>query len=86
MIFLISKILNFYLSADDTNIYYENEYLAPMEKIINLESKKLSMWLKINRLSLNIGKTNFVIFHPFNKPLKYRITLKIEESYYGEKL
>ena len=46
----ISKILNFYLFADDTNIYYENENLAQMEKIINLELKKLSMWLKINRL------------------------------------
>ena len=81
----ISKILNFYLFADDTNIYYENENLAQMEKIINLELKKLSMWLKINRLSLNIGKTNFIIFHPFNKPLKYRITLKIERKAIMEK-
>ena len=81
----ISKILNFYLFADDTNIYYENENLAQMEKIINLELKKLSMWLKINRLSLNIGKTNFVIFHPFNKPLKYRITLKIDRKAIMEK-
>ena len=81
----ISKILNFYLFADDTNIYYENENLAQMEKIINLELKKLSMWLKINRLSLNIGKTNVVIFHPFNKPLKYRITLKIDRKAIMEK-
>ena len=64
----ISKILNIYLFADNTNIYYENENL---EKIINLELKKISMWLKINRLSLNIDKTNIVVFHPFNKPLKY---------------
>ena len=67
----ISKILNFYLFADDTNIYCDNENLAQMEKIINLELKKLSMWFKINRLSLNIGKPNFVVFHPFHKPLKY---------------
>ena len=31
----------------------------------------------MNRLSLNIDKTNFVIFHPFNKPLKYNVTIKI---------
>ena len=38
MIYL--KILNVYLFADNINIYYENENLAQMEKIINLELKK----------------------------------------------
>ena len=46
----ISKILNFYLFADDTNSYYENDSLEEMEKIINIELKKLSLWLRINRL------------------------------------
>ena len=32
-------------------------------------------WLNVNRLSLKISKTNFVIFHPFNKPMKNYITL-----------
>ena len=76
----ISKIIKFYLIADDTNIYYENENLAQMEKIINLELKKLSMWLKIDRLFLNIGKVNFVVFHPFDKHLEYRIALKIDRK------
>ena len=51
-----------------------------MEKIINLELKKLSMWLKIDRLFLSIGKTNFVVFHPFDKHLEYRIALKIDRK------
>ena len=29
----------------------------------------------MNRLSLNVKKTNFVLFHPSNKPLKQNITL-----------
>ena len=33
----ISKILNFYLFADDTNIYYENDSMEEMEKMINAE-------------------------------------------------
>ena len=36
----ISKILNFYLFADDTNIYYENDSLEVMEKVINAELKE----------------------------------------------
>ena len=37
--------------ADDTNIYYENDSLEEMEKI---ELKKLSLWLRTNRLSLQV--------------------------------
>ena len=64
----ISRVLNLYLFADDTNIYYESKSLIDLERMINKELRKLYLWLNINRLSLNIDKTNFVIFHPFNKP------------------
>ena len=36
---------------------------------MNKELEKLYDWLCINRLSLNVSKTNFVIFHAPNKPL-----------------
>ena len=69
----ISKILNFYLFADDTNIYFEAETPEKLER-------ELHTWLIVNRLSLNIDKTNFVVFHPYNKPLKHNITLKIHKK------
>ena len=70
----ISEVLQFYLFADDTNIYYETESIDKLEKIINKELKKLYTWLIVNRLSLNIKKTNFLVFHPYNKPVNKRIT------------
>ena len=81
----ISNILQFYLFADDTNIYYEAENLDILESVINKELKKLHTWLIVNRLSLNIDKTNFVIFHPYNKPLIKKITLKIYKKAISEK-
>ena len=33
-----------------------------LQKVVNKELKKVKMWLDVNKLSLNIGKTNFVIF------------------------
>ena len=53
-----------------------------MESLENLEyrlikNKEVNLRLNVNRLSFNIEKTNFVIFHPFGKPLKYNITKKI---------
>ena len=40
---------------------------------------KLYEWLCINRLSLNISKTNFVIFHAKNKP-KSPVTVLINNK------
>ena len=65
----ISQKLKFFLFADDTNILYKSNNLATLQSAVNNELKKLSLWLNANRLSLNISKTNFVIFAAKNKPL-----------------
>ena len=69
----ISEKLSF-LFADDTNIYYESDNLQELEKTVNGELKKLCLWLNINRLALNVGKTNFVIFRA-NKKLTHNVNL-----------
>ena len=79
----ILEVLHFYLFADDTNIYYEAETIKKLETI-NKELKKLDTWLIVNRLALNIAKTNFLVFHPYNKPIKQRITLKIHKKAISE--
>ena len=79
----ISEVLQFYLFADDTNIYCEAESMKNLETV-NKELRKLDTWLIINRLSLNIAKTNFLIFHPYNKPINQRITLKINKKAISE--
>ncbi len=80
----VSNILRFYLFADDTNLYYESKNLKQLEKVVNKEMNKIFQWLCSNRLALNISKTNFVIFHPYNKPLKEVITLKINKKAIAE--
>ena len=49
--------------------FYQSNDLASLQSVVNKEIKKLSIWLNANRLSLNISKTNFVIFAAKNKPL-----------------
>ena len=75
----ISNKLKFFLFADDTNIYYESKELKKLEKIMNTEMEKLHEWLCLNRLSLNITKTNFVIFHAINKPKLHVVTILINK-------
>ena len=67
---------------DDTNIYYEAESMNKLETVINKELRKLHTWLIVNRLSLHIAKTNFLIFHSYNKPINQIITLKIHTRRY----
>ena len=75
----ISSKLKIFLFADDTNIYLDSHDPKTLEKEMNKELSKLYDWLGINRLSLNITKTNFVLFHSINKPKSY-ITIKINKK------
>ena len=86
-ILMIYQILvkSFYLFADKTNIYYESNSLSELERTVNKELRKLYLWLNVNRLSLNLDKTNFIIFHPFNKPSKQNVTIKIYKKALVEK-
>ena len=48
---------------------------------MNRELKKVKKWLDANKLSLNIAKANFVIFHSKHKNLNELIRVK-----FGSKL
>ena len=76
----ISDTLQFFLFADDTNLYYESDDLVELEKNMNRELKKLSLWLNANRLALNISKTNFIIFRGYRKPCDYNVTLLLNRK------
>ena len=83
----ISKALNFYLFADNTdntNIHYESETLQDLQKMINKELHKLHFWLNVTHLSFNLDKTKYIIFHPYNKPVKHCI-VKINKKAINEK-
>ena len=55
-------MLKFILFADDTNLFYKNKCQDTLIDIVNAELKKLSLWFKINKMSLNIDKTNYIFF------------------------
>jgi hypothetical protein len=45
--------------ADDTSIFIQGNNIHEMEIAMNSEIKRLSIWLKINKLSLNIKKNSY---------------------------
>ena len=66
-----------YHFADDTNLVFSNKDPSKIQRVANSELAILYDWLCANRLSLNVGKTEFTIFRPPSVPLANRITLTL---------
>src|SRR5688572_30251381 len=48
--------------ADDTNVFLSNKSIEVLVNTMNAELKLVGEWFKVNKLSLNLAKTNFILF------------------------
>ena len=84
-----SKIHHF---ADDTNFLYESPSLKDINRKINHDMSRVTHSLRANRISLNVAKTEIILFRScitkITKKLNFRISgqkIKIETQtkYFG---
>ena len=47
--------------ADDTNVTFAASDMLGLETQISTELKSINLWLKANKLSLNVAKTEFMV-------------------------
>ena len=66
--------------ADDTNILYSCKSLKGLWKKLNADLEYLYDWLCANRLSLNAGKSEFIVFRLARHDTHERLTLKVHHS------
>ncbi len=57
-----SALANFLLFADDTNIFFSHNDPHQLSTVIEHELPKIETWFKLNKLSLNIKKTHYMVF------------------------
>jgi len=57
-----SDLLKFILFADDTTVLYSSSNLGELVTTVNRELTYLVNWFNSNKLSLNVSKTNYIIF------------------------
>ena len=57
------------LFADDTTILIEGTQVNSMITSLNSELAKLTDWLKANKLSINVSKTHYMVFHRSRRKL-----------------
>ena len=63
----VSKLLQLILFADDTNIFMQYKNIVTLISLVNIELVTMNDWFESNRLSLNVLKTNFIIFCNYYK-------------------
>ena len=62
----LPKVSNKFVSilfADDTTIHLEGNNIHSIVTSLNYELDKLVIWLNANKLSINVSKTHYMVFH-----------------------
>ena len=73
----VCNIFNFVLFADDTTILSTHRDTKLLYKQVNNELDELQNWLRLNKLSINVNKTNYIIFS--NKKEKQDFELSLND-------
>ena len=58
-----SAYINPIMFVDDTNSFCSSKDTKTFETM-NFELRKISEWLKISKVSINMNNTNFIFFQP----------------------
>ena len=75
-----SNKLDFHLFADDANPFFCSQEYCYHKKILNQELRNIYTCLCVNKLSLNVVKSNFMLFHPPPKRINFKITPNINHK------
>ena len=75
----ISKFCKVHHFADDTNLLHFSKLVNGL-KYVNLDLKNLTYWLNANKISLNVKKTELVIFKHQRKKLDSPIKIKLSHK------
>ena len=62
----VSSKLYYVLFADDTNVFISGINLRKLINTLHIELDKLYDWLQSNKLTLNLLKTHYILFHRSN--------------------
>ena len=63
--------------ADDTNLLYLGKSIKKLNKLVNIDLKSLVNWSNANKISLNVKKTEMIIFKSKRKKFNDIVKLKL---------
>ena len=72
-----SDVIDHIMFADDTNLFYSHQNIKTLFGTVNCELEKICEWFRANKLTLNVRKTNYTLFH--KNSTKEKLPLKIPQ-------
>ena len=65
-----AKKLSFLIFADDTNVFYSGKSIDDVENVMNEELERIFHYCAVNKLSINLKKTNFTVITSQKKKIR----------------
>ena len=66
-LFKASNLVMELMFVDDTNLFLSHKNIDTLFDSMNIELANISTWFKLNKLSLNVDKTTWLLFTPLSK-------------------
>ena len=76
----VSKKLFALMFADDSNMFISGTNLTELINTVNEEMINVVEWLRVNKLSLNLKKTHFIIFSKGRPSIKINTSTRTNEN------
>ena len=70
-----SKLTEPLLFADDTSIFFSHSNPSYLENVFNNELLNIDVWSRCNKPSINVQKTNYVMFSPSERKVNHSFSL-----------
>ena len=74
---VINRVVIF---ADDTSIFYSHSIPNTLESVLISEIKNSEVWLRCNKLSVNVKKTTQLIFTPWQKKCDHHFSISLGDQ------
>ena len=62
----ISRLVKYILFADDTNLFCADKNINQLVTTVSTVLDKLCIWFAVNKLSLNVSKTSYMLLGNLN--------------------
>ena len=76
------KFCKIHQFADDINQLCLGSSIKKLSKVVNADVKRLVNWLNANKISLNVKKTEMVIFKSKQKKFEGDLKIKLSDKSY----
>ena len=75
-----TSVFDIHPFADDSNLFSADKNLRTLETTVNNQISCVFEWLCANKLSLNVEKSNYIIFHPVQKKINHQVNIFLKSQ------